>query len=252
LRLLLTFDDGYVGNHRFGLPVLQSHRAPAVFFVSTWHADTGEPFWFDRVVDAVQAELRCEIDLSDLGLRRYRFHAEDGPRRWDDIQELLVEIKALGNPGEPRVDGILQRLGDLGGEPAAALLRQHRPLAWAEMQQMAATGLCHFGTHGHRHEILTYLDDAALEGGLVRSWSLLEEHVGSPARHLAYPNGDVDERVRAACRSCGIERGYLIKPGLVRCDTDPLGVPRIGIGGYDGLDILHYRINRTLLAARRR
>ena len=32
---VITFDDGYRDNHDEALPVLQRHRAPATFFVST-------------------------------------------------------------------------------------------------------------------------------------------------------------------------------------------------------------------------
>ena len=50
LHFLLTFDDGLINNYRLGFPVLQRYEIPALFFVSTWHMVSGEPFWFNRII----------------------------------------------------------------------------------------------------------------------------------------------------------------------------------------------------------
>ncbi len=247
LRLLLTFDDGYVNNYRLALPVLRRHDAPALFFVSTWHAQTREPFWFDRVVSPIQAEGLAGLDLRDVGLRHYRFRAPDGPGRWDDIQRLLVDIKALGNPGDEAVDRVLARCAAAGGAAAARALDDCRPLAPDELRAMRDSGLCRFGSHAHRHEILTLLDDAALAGGLAASRAFLEQTLELPVADIAYPNGDVDARVVAAARAAGYRRGYTVRGALSGPGDDPLLLPRVLVGGYDTPSLLFWRLNRALL-----
>jgi peptidoglycan/xylan/chitin deacetylase (PgdA/CDA1 family) len=247
LRLLLTFDDGYVNNYRFALPVLRRHGAPALFFVSTWHVQTQEPFWFDRVVSLIQAEGLAELDLREVGLRHYRFRTPDGPCRWDDIQRLLVDIKVLGNPGESVVDRVLARCATAGGVATARALADCRPLAPDELRAMRDSGLCRFGSHAHRHEILTLLDDAALADSLAASRSFLEQTLALPVEDIAYPNGDVDARVVAAARAVGYRRGYTVRGALSRPGGDPLLLPRVLVGGYDTPSLLFWRVNRTLL-----
>ena len=247
LRLLLTFDDGYVNNYRLALPVLRRHGATALFFVSTWHAQTREPFWFDRVVSPIQAEGLAELDLREVGLRHYRFQAPDGPGRWDDIQRLLVDIKALGNPGEAAVDRVLERCAAAGGAAAAQALDDCRPLSPEELRAMRDSGLCRFGSHAHRHEILTLLDDAALAAGLADSRRFLEQTLALPVTDIAYPNGDVDARVVAAARAAGYRRGYTVRGALSRPGGDPLLLPRVLVGGYDTPSLLFWRVNRALL-----
>lgn len=249
LRFLITFDDGYVNNHRLALPVLEAHGAPALFLVSTRHAQTGEPFWFDRVAVPIQAEARAELDLRDVGLAHYRFRPGDGPGRWDDIQRLLVDIKALGNPGQEAVDRVLRRCEEAAGERGRAALRDCRPLNVREIRAMRAGGLCHFGSHAHAHEILTYLDDAALAASLRDSRAFLAEALGVPPRDVAYPNGDADARVFAAARAAGYARGYTIETGVARAASDPLRLPRLLVGGYDTAAVLAYKLNRVLLRA---
>jgi peptidoglycan/xylan/chitin deacetylase (PgdA/CDA1 family) len=249
LRFLLTFDDGYVNNHRLAVPLLERHRVPALFFVSTWHASTSEPFWFDRVVVPIQAEGRNDFDLRDLGLRHYRFRPQDDSSRWDDLQRLLADIKALGNPGSPAVDRVLRRCDDAAGARGRAALADCRPLQVGEIRAMHATGLCHFGSHAHRHEILTYLDDAALAETMRASRAFLETALSAPPHDLAYPNGDADKRVLAAARTAGFQRGYAARPGIVRPRTASMDLPRLLIGGYDTPGVLAFKLNYLLLRA---
>ncbi len=249
LRFLLTFDDGYVNNYRVALPILKRHGVPALFFVSTWHAATGESFWFDRVAVPIQADAMGELDLREVGLKLYRFHPSDGPQRWDDIHRLLADIKALGNPGHPVVDQILLRCQEATGERGRAALVDCRPLRVDEIRAMRASGLCHFGSHAHRHEILTHLDDSALAEALRASHEFLETTLLTPPYDLAYPNGDADERVFAAAEAAGFGRGYTTADGVTRPQTAPLRLPRLLIGGYDTPSVLAFKLNRLLLRA---
>src|SRR5262245_29737133 len=50
LQFLLTFDDGCPNNLRLGAAALEETGIPALFFVSTHHMVSGQPFWFDRIV----------------------------------------------------------------------------------------------------------------------------------------------------------------------------------------------------------
>ncbi len=247
-NFLLTFDDGYANHLRLGLPILEEHAAPALFFVSTHHAETGEPFWFDRVVTPLQAAGVTLLDLRDFGLRRYRFRGADGGPRWDDIQRFLVDLKRLGDPGDSSVDRVLGHLDRQYGAAGAPYRERLRPLRLEELRQLAASPLCHIGGHGHRHEIFTRLDAAALAAALSRSREMLREVTGTAPDDIAYPNGNHDERVIRACRDAGFTRGYTAAVGAVGSGFDPMRIPRILVGGYDSADALLRRIRGVLVS----
>ncbi|MBU0740891.1 polysaccharide deacetylase family protein [bacterium] len=247
LNVLLTFDDGYANNHRLALPLLAKHRAPALFFVSTRHMQQQRPFWPDVVITAVQAGRLDALDLREFGLGEHRFRPGDGSGRWDDIQRLLVAIKAAGNADQSAVAALLDRLRDRHGDLLAEHLPRYRPLNAAEVREMADSGWCRFGGHGHDHDILTYLDDANLDYNLREPRRILEEAAGAPVVDLAYPNGDYDARVTAHALAAGYERAYTTRPGLARRETPLLSLPRLGVGGTEPLSVLRYQINRLLL-----
>ena len=233
LNILLTFDDGYVNNYKTALPILKKYYTPALFFISTRNLQTGELFWFDRIIIPIQAKGINYLDLRHLGLREYSFLKTDGAGRWKDIEKLLTDIKALGKVrrGEARkVVGFFQsEYSSLIDEYTSGF----RPLNRTEILKMHNSGLCYFGSHSHHHEILTSLDAENLSTNLNSSRKIIADLIGTDVTHIAYPNGDTDARVRNFCRQAGFEYGYSTSPGLVKKNADRLTIPRVLIGGYD-------------------
>lgn len=248
LNLLLTFDDGLVNNFRLALPVLQRHSVPALFFISTWHMESGEPFWFDRLISAIGRYRLTELDLRHLGMEIYRFSLVEGEARWSGIQRLLEDVKKRDEEQDHRmVDLILDGLpGD--SQHAAIFHENDRPLNRDEVLAMRNSGLCSFGSHGHRHRILTQLDDDSLLEELQQSRSILENLLREPVVHIAYPNGNADARVRAACRLAGYRYGYTVAPGRVGPATDRFHIPRILVGGFDTPRRVVLKLARSLIA----
>jgi peptidoglycan/xylan/chitin deacetylase (PgdA/CDA1 family) len=83
------------------------------------------------------------------------------------------------------------------------------PLSWAAVRDMAATGLVTFGSHTHGHLLLDRLPPAEAVDELDRSKDLIENHVGAPAHHFAYPkavaaSAEVEPLVRARYRSAAL------------------------------------------------
>jgi peptidoglycan/xylan/chitin deacetylase (PgdA/CDA1 family) len=244
-RFLITFDDGYLNNLTMALPVLEEFSAPALFFVSTGHLVSGEPFWFDRLVTRIQSARLRRLDLSRFGLRLYTFAADDGAERWDDIDAVLSDVKRLGNPGHPEVDRLLAHMDAEYGNMAATADARLRPLRPEELRTMAKSPVVHVGSHGHRHEILTRLDERSLDVALTRSKTILEDLLDRPVNAIAYPNGDSDRRVSEACARAGYRHGYAARAGLVGSESDVWQLPRILIGGYDSASVVTRRIHEV-------
>lgn len=243
LNLLVTFDDGFSSNFRLALPILKKHNIPALFFLSTWHVQSGEPFWFEEIVAAIQISGLSSLDLTEFGLGKYTFRPGDGRAGWDDIERLLRDIKALGGSEDSISKRIVDFLAQKLGKNATSYTNGHRPLNSYEIQEMHKTGICFFGSHSHKHEILTNLENEAVERNLVESKRILEEIVGKPITHLSYPNGDVDDRVKNIAKATGFKFAYGIKPSLIDNDAcDAMDIPRILVGGYDSVEDIFFRL----------
>jgi peptidoglycan/xylan/chitin deacetylase (PgdA/CDA1 family) len=97
---------------------------------------------------------------------------------------------------------------------------------WGELGELSDLGW-EIGSHTRTHPRLTALDEKALGEELAISMQECAGHLGGPCRSIAYPYGDVDQRVAERARDVG----YRVGAGL-SSSLKPLGVhrcPRIGI-----------------------
>jgi peptidoglycan/xylan/chitin deacetylase (PgdA/CDA1 family) len=99
-------------------------------------------------------------------------------------------------------------------------------MSWTEIDALSDDGW-EIGSHTRSHPFLTRLDDAALREELTLSREDVTRQVGRPCRSIAYPSGDVDQRVADLAG----DAGYLAGAALSRRLTPlgPLRWPRIGI-----------------------
>ena len=83
------------------------------------------------------------------------------------------------------------------------------PLSWPAARDMASTGLVTFGSHTHGHLLLDRLPPKEAIDELDRSRQLIEDEIGAPAHHFAYPKAvaaspEVEPLVRERYRSAAL------------------------------------------------
>ena len=108
--------------------------------------------------------------------------------------------------------------------------RELLPLSWDQLRELRDHGW-EIGSHTCSHPLLTSLDDEPLRAELVESKRVCERELGE-CTSIAYPYGDVDERVIEAARDAGYETGAGLPAG--RYVRSTLSWPRVGV--YHGDD----------------
>ena len=110
-----------------------------------------------------------------------------------------------------------------------------RPAAFATMDwealRAAAANSVEIGSHTVSHPHLPRLSDAELDRELSESKAELEDELGARCRHLAYPYGEEDDRVRAAARRTGYDAAFAVDPGRGR--SDRFALPRLAVYRHD-------------------
>jgi peptidoglycan/xylan/chitin deacetylase (PgdA/CDA1 family) len=204
-----------------------------------------DPSW-SADLSVTPAALEQQLaELSRRGYRGARFSdALAGPRdgrvlaiTFDDAYRSVLELAKpvldrygyvatvfvpTDWPGETRAmrwDGIDRWLGT---DHDRAML----PLDWDQLAGLAQAGW-EIGSHTRSHPHLEQLDDAALQRELSDSKTRIEEQLGRPCTSLAYPYGEVDERVCSATRNAGYTWAGTI-PRVLR-PPQPLMWPRVPI-----------------------
>ncbi len=143
-------------------------------------------------------------------------------------------------------DGIDQWLG-------TAYEPELRSLDWDQLRGLAADGW-EIGAHTCSHPHLPQVDDDhRLEDELTRSKATLERELDAPCASLAYPYGEVDERVRAATARAGYAAACAIPRITTPLGDDPLRWPRTPIHRVDTDRRFHVKVSgvtRGLRASR--
>ena len=123
-------------------------------------------------------------------------------------------------------------------------------MSWENARALAAEGL-QCGAHTLTHPRLAGLDRARCRAELVDARRLLEDELGRPAVHLAYPFGSYDPGVQGIAAEAGYVTACSTRAGLSGADDDLLALHRVTIYGHDSLFDFACRL-RTGAAIRER
>lgn len=228
---VLTFDDGEAGLHEHLLPLVEREELPVTVYVATGQIESGQAYWFDRVMNAAQVEATTPIEVE--GLPAATLGAARGERGWGAIGALLEALKRLDPAARERATQALERA------LAAAPRRRFTalaPMSLPQLQALAASRWVTIGAHTHCHSLLDQLplDEACRT--IVRSRQLLREWTGRDIGHFAFPNGNLNDRLTAAVAALGFGSAMATTKGLWRPGAGRFAVPRIPVGRWDGPD----------------
>jgi peptidoglycan/xylan/chitin deacetylase (PgdA/CDA1 family) len=105
-------------------------------------------------------------------------------------------------------------------------------MTWDTARALAADGF-HCGAHTATHPRLAGLPPARCRAELVDARRRLEDELGSPVVHLAYPFGSYDGAVKALALEAGYATACSTRAGLSGVDDDLHALHRVTIYGHD-------------------
>jgi peptidoglycan/xylan/chitin deacetylase (PgdA/CDA1 family) len=223
---VITFDDGYRDVYDHALPALKELEAPATVFVSTAYVGTGRVLDHDRlywlVNKAHRLTLSIHTPLIRAGLSWGRASALCAVMDPDQQYE-----KLLYQPLSMR-ERIMDCLEDFLDERPSYYPPGFETLTWEMISEMAREGIS-FGAHTARHPVLTLEDEVTARREITESKRTLEERLGRPALHFAYPNGAYNDKVREMVARAGFKTALTCDRRLNRRGDDPLALGRIGL-----------------------
>lgn len=132
---------------------------------------------------------------------------------------VFVPTALVGRDGPQTWPGTDRWLGT-SHEPELATM------SWSDLRSLADAGW-EIGSHTRTHPRLTELDGERLAAELRGSRDDCEKRLGRPCSSIAYPYGDVDERVVRAAAEVGYEAAAGLPLRLHR--RSALRWPRVGI-----------------------
>lgn len=210
----LTFDDGYKDNFTNAYPLLQRRQIPFTVFVI--------PAFIDKAL------VHYGAILQDWALRAPELRFTLAGRRY-----------ALPSRTRDQKLAALRRLQALCAEHLLPLDYraffedqqvpiQDLSMSWDELTRLASDPLVTIGAHTLHHARLPTLDEAQARDEIVGGKDRLEDALGRPVEHFAYPFGAHGQRDAQLARDAGFRTLHTTRQDIVKLGrTSPWSLPRL-------------------------
>ncbi len=238
---VVTFDDGYRGGLKHVLPIMESLGLPFVHYVATNPIMTGQPHWFDSVINLLQIKEPIKVRFLAGGKEEcHSLHGGSGAGSWLTVQDLLTRLKEL--PDQEREKAVTRIREDffIDGSFLAIMSPE-------ELKQLARSNCVEIGSHTHRHELLDTIPAGRVNETLRESKRILEGLLDRPIEHFSYPNGNFNAEVARLVGDAGFQSAVTGCQGLWWSWCDTLTIPRCGVGRFETRSQFRARISGMLL-----
>lgn len=258
----VTFDDGYADNLHAAAPLLVRAKVPATVFVSTAPLKGNREFWWDEIEGMLLAPGtlpgRLRLTVGGDGLD-YDLSAA---RTWDERDcagyvSWTVENRHCPTPRHRVYVDLCRRLRrlpaglrdraltDLASAVGAPreVRGTHRPLAAAEVTELASVERITIGSHTDSHPSLAGLPADEQRREIVTTRSVLESLIRDKVTAFAYPFGgsrDFTEGTVSIVRETGLTLACSARPGGVNAQTDRFQVPRFIVRNWSKAEFLEH------------
>jgi peptidoglycan/xylan/chitin deacetylase (PgdA/CDA1 family) len=221
----ITFDDAYEAVRRLGHP-LRDAGIPITIFVTTTAADSGRPFWWDRVDDVFPrvAPARWRAFEDRLGLDpAYRTGQplDSGPLR--PLRQWILATFCGRWPAH-----LEEPLAELEAEHGSQTA--HRPMTWDELSAFAADSLVDVGVHTATHPVLPLLEDAAAAAEIRDAYAAIRARIPRALPVLAIPFGLYTARTVDLARDAGMDVSLTLGNHPLRRAASDGALPRLSMG----------------------
>ena len=205
----VTFDDGYRDVYEQAFPILRRKGIPAAVFVVTDRIGTSRSLVHDRLYSLLLKawarwsgpERTLTSLLRDIGV--------DPPPGYD-------EQGAVGSPyhatrlllGKLAQSDLLAVVGALETRIGVERGEGEGPsVTWEMLAEMRAAGFT-IGSHTKSHVVLTHETRQRVRKEIAESRQALEDGLGVPIRHFAYPDGQFHAWTAVAAAIAGYRFAY--------------------------------------------
>lgn len=226
--VVITFDDGYLDNLQFALPILEEFQVPATIFVSTGTMNQQKELWWDELEYLLLNEDHIPIyfQLED-GEFGYRWDTSTREYRENCYKSIHHLMKNFVGPGK-REEWMKQLWYWRGLEPEAR--KENLTVSKEQCMTLAQSKMISIGAHTVNHPSLAVLSRSEqkkeIESSIITLSNILEKQIIL----FSYPFGsygaNYNEDSIEICQDCGIMKAASTDSLLWNSSMSPYKIPR--------------------------
>lgn len=232
--IVLTFDDGFRDNYTNGLPIFKKHNISAMVYLVYNSIEQQILPWSQRLGYALKNTKNENIV--------FRYNAFSFQSALKSERTRLAAFNKLSNffqvsGFEDRENMICQIETQLKVDPPKDMM-----LTWEMINEMRDYGI-EFGAHTLSHPLLANIDTSEAKHEIIQSKNQIEQKIGLPINHFAFPAGSMNDTLRNFVKERGFKTSFIKKNLRKLCfennhNTSPHDIRRIGLHNAPHYEII--------------
>lgn len=223
----ITFDDGYLDNFTYALPILQDLDIPATIFISTGNIDTTKEFWWDeleRILIKEDYDFPLEFQLKDsiFSCVWPTTTKIERVRLYDTLVWLIKDKISL-----TKRNNWMEQIRNWSGDNKKTIKNNLN----LQMDSIANLNLSltTIGAHTVNHLTLRGLPENEQYFEIAESKKKLESLFQKEIKVFSYPFGginDYDNIAKNICKRLKFNKAAANFPGIWQSASDDFEIPR--------------------------
>lgn len=200
--ICFTLDDGYKDNLDYAAPLFEKYKIPYTIYLTTCFPDKIAFLWWFILEDIIVNNPSIKLSNGTV------FSAKNK----DEKEEAFLAVRSvlLENSKTDFKTNFYSLLSDYTQESSFDL--NGYTLSWEDIKTLAASPLCTIGAHTKNHAALSKIDKTSAIQEIMQGKTELENKIGKPVLHFAYPYGsaaEVSDREYDLAKNCGFKTAVL-------------------------------------------
>jgi peptidoglycan/xylan/chitin deacetylase (PgdA/CDA1 family) len=215
----ITFDDGWLDNFEYALPILEKEQVPATFFAVSHMIGTNEQFWPNRIVSLLQqpeSKIQSIPWLQKL--------------TGNQTADAEVSAQAIYSLKDFSDDYLLKLIEQAEKDLSISPSDSPSLMDWEQLRLISNNDLMEVGSHTCHHiRLRDNLDLNIQLREITESKVMLEKQLGKPVNLFCYPNGDYSEAAVKAV-SEHYQAAVTTRSGINHANSfNPFKLHRLGV-----------------------
>jgi peptidoglycan/xylan/chitin deacetylase (PgdA/CDA1 family) len=198
LNIAISFDDGYLNNYKYAVPILEKYNVPASFYITTIHKKT--PYLWPDFIDLVSHHTKKKEVVFEKNL--YKISAK---------KEFIWNGISIKNAAKSLPYDVLKLMYNVFEDDWNALPPENFEDYWklmnaTQIKEIADHPLFTIGAHGETHASLVDIPLKEAKREILNSKQQLERICNQSITEFAFPFGYYNQELADYCTEIGFER----------------------------------------------